>query len=312
MAIPAAAYNAMVDAAVAHRNSPGDKPTRMERSKGSEPSIVWVRNDSGEPRKRFDVLWLRDMVFSPTGQDGSPTEHQFINQPVFTAGHQYVAGDNEHGSPLAYGVLTEPLAEGALGRAIVSGVTVARLRMTTQTVSEFGYRPYWATPTDDDLSVFIPGYGGAAVLWSEKTTGDVWAVLRVGAFAPPSIVWIKITASAVFEDADDYMWTYSGVEVVCTGPNPDDFETKDGAATLPVVNPREYLNPSAAGTSTPWTCGAFVADAVETDVSDGWPTAVPAWITPAWRMPYVDGEGALQAVYWIAEGNPMRMTCDDD
>src|SRR5262245_46284476 len=63
--IPAAAYNAFVDAANDFK--------RRSTSSGREPetalrdrNVLLIRNDSGEPRERFDVLGIDRPIFSPT------------------------------------------------------------------------------------------------------------------------------------------------------------------------------------------------------------------------------------------------------
>ena len=68
LAIPAAAYNAFVDAARANQ-ADGNALLQIPQSAFQQSGITLVRNDSGADRDRFDVLRIDEPVFDPAGDE---------------------------------------------------------------------------------------------------------------------------------------------------------------------------------------------------------------------------------------------------
>lgn len=168
--IPAAAYNAFVDAALDYRQRQQDRggPTPS----GGRPSgVVLVRNASGADRQRFDVLGIDSVVFTPPD-----ALEQFQNQPVLegvtpTAAHagRFVILQE----PLAAGPEGDP-ANGAIGRALLSGLSVARIEVAADADA-------FADIKAGDATQLRSGSSGAAqVLWKETTGATRWAIVRLG------------------------------------------------------------------------------------------------------------------------------------
>lgn len=183
LVIPAPAYNAFIDAAQDYRArtaNVGQQATPVTRSSG----IVMVKNESGTDRARFDVLGLGEPLFMPDGPAGA--ERSFMNAVAFR-------GDTpdamQHMGKFV--VLLEPIAADAVGRACISGITVARLRVDdgTKTYTE-------AEIIDQDEIALGPKVGGSVdVLWHQDQAGDVWAVIRIGNSVTTGF-WFQITATA--------------------------------------------------------------------------------------------------------------------
>lgn len=169
--IPAAAYNAFVDAAV-------DLRMRQQRGGGAESAgrrresgLVLLRNDSGGDLDRFAIVTLSGVAISP-----AENLNEFQAAPIFTATAPVA------GSPVA--VLQEPIADGKYGQAMVSGVTPCLV-----TVNDAGHQYCEATAgvTDALSSVAL---GSIRILWSDAGSGsgsgsgsgaeNQWSVVALG------------------------------------------------------------------------------------------------------------------------------------
>ena len=111
--LPATTWNALLETARAHEQS---KFNRQAGSSGTarQPTLAKVRNQSGSPRSQFDIVGLNEALIEP-----SDNYAEFQRQATFAGGLPVVGG------PL--GILTEPLASGAIGTAVVAGVIAVRV-----------------------------------------------------------------------------------------------------------------------------------------------------------------------------------------
>jgi len=214
--LSATAWNGFIDAALAHKQNqqntggPGRQPI-------PQAGAVLVRNDTDEDRRRFDVLYLRDMVFKPTDGNGNASEEQFLSEPVFTGTVQSrfpEPGDDRPRLPAVwhYGVLLEPIGKGEIGRAMINGIAPVKLEFTEEYIDEVGTRALSADPTRD-LTTFSPWGSGAKVLWHEDVTGEgtYWALVQLGTKvlqyggAPNMCAWGRITGPGT-DDGIYYNW----------------------------------------------------------------------------------------------------------
>jgi hypothetical protein len=159
LVIPAAAYNAMLDAAIANMRS-SSKPSQV---RGEQSSHVLVRNETGYPLEQFEILGIEGPAFHPRNQPDA-----FQQTPVLRG----VTPMERHKGKFV--VVQEPASPGSVVRACVSGLTVARVytedSQPTACDIEEGY-------TYD----FTGGStGGASILWIEDGTGPKWALIRIG------------------------------------------------------------------------------------------------------------------------------------
>lgn len=166
--IPAEAYNAFIDAALdlRRRQLEGEAEASQEFR---QTGIVKVRNDSGGDRERFDVLGINGPLVRP---DENLVE--FKNRVTLIGG---VPWDGHRGK---FVVLLEPLKAGAIGRAVLSGVSVGRVLVTEYNRDHCCADVLEGDPTQLQL---IDG-GAAQVLWREDGDGQKWAVLRLGQVCP--------------------------------------------------------------------------------------------------------------------------------
>jgi hypothetical protein len=138
--------------------------------------IIYVRNDSGAARDRFDVLGLGNPLVLP-----SDSLDEFQRRVTFSG---VTPGD----TPGRFVVLQESLPADAIGRALVDGVTLGRVLVDAGQADE-GYADVIA---GDPTQLRVTACGGAQVLWHDTPDGGsgsgsgsgggqtVNAVLRLG------------------------------------------------------------------------------------------------------------------------------------
>lgn len=164
--MPAAAYNAFVDAArdfQSRQRDQGQQPKPSPRQSG----IVLVKNTSGADRDRFSILGLDDNVIGP----GDNLE-QFKNRVCFKG----VVPTLAHVG--AFAVLLEPLKENAIGLAFVDGVCAVKVQVTNVTHWFADVRPGYTS------HLLAGPTGSAGILWKESGTGEKWAVVRLASHCP--------------------------------------------------------------------------------------------------------------------------------
>ena len=160
--IPAAAYNAFVDAARLVRggqhNLDGEADPQFRQS-----GIIKVKNGTGADLPRFSVLGIDSPIVSPAAN-----LQQFKNE-VAVAGIAPSAASHTG----KFVVLLEPLRANAIGRAVASGVTIAKVDVVHSTDPT-------ADVEDGTTTHLSSGNLGAAfILWKEAGLGVKWAVVRL-------------------------------------------------------------------------------------------------------------------------------------
>lgn len=204
--IPAAAWNGFVDASKARRNdlvNNGAGPNALGDTR--QTGIVLVQNVGDALVDQFGVLGLGPPIILP-----ADNEAEFVRRPTFEGDVPVKA---THGARFA--ILLEPIASGDIGKAVVSGVTVGRVHVTTAQLAD---PPMRAEIDDTDSSrLALSASGPAEVLWQEtlEAEGDAWALLRLGGVSALS-------------DCTGLMWLDPGLDCVT-------FEIKAGVGRCAAV-----------------------------------------------------------------------------
>lgn len=167
----------------------------------ADPAIVRVKNSSGTDRKRFEVLGVEGVVFTPTDNLAQFQNAIYLDGKKPTADHlgKFV-------------VLCQPLRASAIGWAWAAGVCVVKV--------DFDYedQPY-ADVKADDAGLLKGGEGGAAqVLWKEEGTGTKWAVVRLGAPTYPKLFG-KLDADLTQATGSATMSVWEGATLADSGRN---------------------------------------------------------------------------------------------
>jgi hypothetical protein len=107
LVIPAATFNTFIDAARDFRQREMQGQATVGRE-FRQTGIVLIRNDSGADRQRFDVLGVQGPLVRPTD-----------NAEVFEDRVTFKGVQPKRRHTGRFAVLLEPLADGAIGRAVV-------------------------------------------------------------------------------------------------------------------------------------------------------------------------------------------------
>lgn len=186
--IPATAYNAFVDAAVAHRQRERDArrdPLREFRQAG----IITIKNDTASTVPRFGVLGVDGPLFEPgAALDAFQRRVALIGSTPSAATHMG-----------RFVITIEPIAAGALGQACAAGVCPVQLVV----FQDNGREHLYADIINGATSGLLAGdRGAAAILWKEPGVGVKWAIVRLGAFQQRAVFPVTLAiATTAYGDA---------------------------------------------------------------------------------------------------------------
>jgi hypothetical protein len=226
LVIPAATYNTFIDAARDYLARQQDQ-AQSARPGARLSGIVLVRNGSGGDRGRFDVLGVAGAVFDPAaGLDA------FKNCPALSG---VTPSASSHTGRFV--ILLEPLAAGAIGQAVASGVCIVRVQVDDATLQLADVK------NGDATCLKTSRIGSSTILWRQSGTGTVWAVVRLANGIQESSPTTTMFAAKVVSSLGGS--AYGVLEQVCTGAG--SFADKSGAQQVTAHNLAELsLGPGAA------------------------------------------------------------------
>ena len=169
LVIPAQAFNSFVDAANDLKARQMDGGNGVHRSMPVQ--YVLVKNGSGADLDRFGVLGIDAPVILPTDN-----LDEFKNRVVLSG----VTPAAKHAGRFV--VLHEPLANGSIGRACISGACLVKVNVIREGHTFADVEPAQAGRLKSVAS------GSASILWSESGTGEKWAVVKLGTPGPIYVV----------------------------------------------------------------------------------------------------------------------------
>ncbi|MCL2120389.1 MAG: hypothetical protein FWH27_18400 [Planctomycetaceae bacterium] len=186
--IPAVAYNAMLDAAQAHRNR---RINHAPHGSGFGSLFVHVVNKSGTFLRKFDVVGL-------DGAAETRNLNEFKNRIVFRG----VVPQKRHKGKFA--ILQEDASPNMVVRACVYGVTQAKVR-----VESSDDEPTFCDIAEGVTDHLVSG-SGAEVLWSDMTSSYRWSLIRIGGGGRSSLFPVKLnkTGGEQGDDKSVASWTY--------------------------------------------------------------------------------------------------------
>lgn len=132
------------------------------------PGMAWLKNNSGADVSEFGVLAIGEPIFDPSSS--STTTQRFKQQIAFN-GETPSTSTPHYGK---FGVLQEKCRGGKYGRAVVSGITQARLTIA----STYDL----AADIANGVTNYLGGqpHGAARILWKPAATGSQLCLVRVG------------------------------------------------------------------------------------------------------------------------------------
>jgi len=176
VSIKAATWNSFVDAAEF-----ASRARRLVGAKGVDAGLdgcmVLLRNGNGETLPRFGALVLSDAVIP----HDSASEEFESDIPAFDGVPAEDDGEEEGGERDArpFAIAVEPIPNGEIGRALVFGVTPAKVDIVHE--EDACAEPVPGSSTGAMRSTNV---GYARIVWKEDGTGEKWCFLRLGASEP--------------------------------------------------------------------------------------------------------------------------------
>jgi len=189
LAIPAAAWNALMDSA--RKNATPE--VGFNRDSQSGPVEVSVRNDSGADLPRFGVLSIDAPLISPADNEG-----EFLGRVAFSG--VAITALNAHSFVMAL----EPILDGKIGRATLSGTN-------TCTVTVGDTRHQFARALAGSNVLITASSGPVRLLWVESSTGsDKRAVVQID-HSNDSVLAIITSATPNGTNAWSYSWSEADI-----------------------------------------------------------------------------------------------------
>jgi hypothetical protein len=219
LVIPATAYNAMLDAAQAHRNR---RMTLAPHGNGFDSLFIHVVNETGKTLQRFDVLGL-----------DSPLETKnvdiFCNQIVFKG----VAPQKKHKGKFA--IIQQDAEPNMVVRACVYGATIAKIKVSSDSDSENKEIKY--CDIKENETGYLTSGGQTEVLWSDNSTNDRWAIIRIGS-GRSTLFPVKLEKTGGEQGNDEKVasWTYKVTDALTDEKLEEDVD--------PTTSPHQWKRPS--------------------------------------------------------------------
>ena len=165
VSIKAATWNAFVDAANWVKEAKQNSLGAGARS-GIGGGIVAMKNMEDTAYPRFSALVITGVAVSP-----SANEDEFVSCPPVFEGQRMIA--EREGMP--YAVLLEPVEAGRIGRAMLLGLTPAKVVINSADDK-------YAVPKvgSDAGALESSATGVARILWKAGGSGTQWCVLQLG------------------------------------------------------------------------------------------------------------------------------------
>jgi len=163
LVVPAAAWNAFCDVALAYKRAAMTLAERAGLNR-HQAGIALIKNDSGGDLVRFSVLGIDDVF--PTSAENIGV---FKNNPRLNGTTPTTASHLG-----TFAVMIGPAKNQATCRAVVSGIVVCKVYMHAT-----AHR--YADVKDADASQLESGDSGhAIILWAAPGVGSQWAVVHLG------------------------------------------------------------------------------------------------------------------------------------
>ena len=182
---PAQAYNDFVDAATwvkAHGALGGSIKKGSASGLQKTADIVKVRNGGSETFSQFDVVGLREMLFDPSSSDTLPEWKK--NPPTFDVGRPRCE------DVAKFAVLLEPIVEGEVGLAVISGAVQVLVDIVAET-DEFAD----ITPLDRSKLTSVADGSAQIILKESAGTGEKLCLVRLSNAASSDVCVSTSTTS---------------------------------------------------------------------------------------------------------------------
>lgn len=163
---------------------------------GPPAGMLYIENNHGSAVDRFAPLGISGVLITQ-----SDNADEFYNQPTLTG---RTPMDEDHDG---FAITQEPIADGAIGLAMVAGITPVRLYV----VDTADTHAHLETYNDGQLTT---GGGSARILWKSGGTGaNIWGLVQFPAAGAGSLWWFSLTGSLSGGSAAADLKTMAGDDV---------------------------------------------------------------------------------------------------
>ena len=152
-------YNALIDAARQTKQNQHDVAGNFQPDHRSS-TIVPIRNGSGADKTRGGILGIAGPIIGP-----SDNFDEFLHKVALEGAAPTLA------HVARWSVLIEPIAAGAIGRAVVSGLAACQIKMRNDKHQYVEINSSGELESGDS--------GSARIVWVAGTSGTQWAVLNI-------------------------------------------------------------------------------------------------------------------------------------
>lgn len=258
----AAFWNPTIQAAQDYRLSQSPAPSGgvSRFADGQRAVEILIKNNSSGTVGRHGILRISGIVITPTAN-----EAQFRDRPIFLGSAP--DGASTHGIV----VTLEPIKQNKIGRAIIVGLSVAKVNVTSASHK-------FAKPINTNTTNFVSDASeGFPLIWGVHTgTQPSWCAILLGsgpAGGQTTMVLARATADVTAASA-----TFAAKikATICGTP-----QTFDADITVENLAPGDYVTPTITGNYLPTTTDNvflllagmnFVAVKANTDTTS-WPAS---------------------------------------
>lgn len=244
LSIPAEAWNRLID--IARADGSDRLLAGAEQAAGRRDlDVALVKNTSARDLPLWGGIALGPPVFPPASGETGSLPQDFAERTVLEGREPTACAGRG-------AILLQPLAPGAIGRAVVSGILCCRVRVSATGMRRAAFVPWDASA--ESLYPLADHAGPLELLWAEQGTGVRYAVAMVGGSDRRFLAAIQSSAAiAGASNRWNYTvrtWAYGGL-------------TSAGRLIENVRNLREFDNTATTAdgnslTSPPTTVGPVV------------------------------------------------------
>jgi hypothetical protein len=217
--ISAGAYNAMLDAAQAHRNR---KITLASHGNGFDSLFIHVVNETGQTLQRFDVVGLDE-----------PLETKNIDLFCNHLAFKGVKPQKKHKGKFA--VLQQDAAPKMMVRACIYGATIAKINVSSNSENENSELKY--CDVEEGQTSYLVAGGQTEVLWSDSSTQNRWAIIRIGSGRSTLFpVKLEKTGGENGDDEKATSWTYKVTDALTDEKLQEEVD--------PTASPHQWKRPN--------------------------------------------------------------------
>lgn len=226
-------WNPILQAATDFKNSQSPQPSGVAGLLPAQHAVeILIRNESSSTVNRNGILRISGIAITPTA-----SEARFRDRPIFIG--QAPDGASTHGIV----VTLEPIKQNAIGRAIIVGLSVAQVNVTSASHK-------FAKPINTNTTNFVSDAAeGFPLIWGVHTgTQPSWCAILLGSGPGGGQTTMVIARATADVTGNSQTFAAKIKATICGTP-----QTFDADITVENLAPGDYVTPTIAGNYLPTT-----------------------------------------------------------